>query len=545
MLQLQRRLRWRPPQLLVAATVACLWLLIPAPAMAHAELVETNPTDGQVLASSPDKLTIRFSEPIQVAPQGTELLDDAGQVVPTDITTVDATVIITPKSPLADGSYILSWRVISADTHPVVGGITFAVGEPSGALTPVDSAGQREVNVLRISAEALRYGGVLAFGGLVWAQFFLLSPTLRRASPLQRRISHAHYWSAAAAAAGSITLIPLVAMWQDGIDLAQARWLHITAGALTEPTAAAAGVVLGGVSASLLGLHRNQAVLALTGAAVALSSVIIVGHTRTIGAAWLVVSADLVHVLAAAGWLGGLIALALILAPGQRLHADEVVAAVANFSTAAIVMVVGLTVAAVGLWWQVAGSLTALWSSTYGVMVAAKAAVVATVLVVAAFNKWWLLPRLQRRHSASGALLERLRSTVAVEAIALIVVVGLTAVLATQSPPPRPVEPDQITISSAGVVAHIRVQPGTQGTNSVQVRFEADEQPLVPAQAPQISVTLPTADVGPLAHTMSEVGSGEFEAVVDFPLAGTWQLAVNVRTGEFESRTLTTEVKIP
>ncbi len=47
-----------------------------------------------------------------------------------EIAAVDATLTIAVP-PLPDGTHVLSWRVISADGHPVGGSLIFSIGAPS------------------------------------------------------------------------------------------------------------------------------------------------------------------------------------------------------------------------------------------------------------------------------------------------------------------------------------------------------------------------------------------------------------------------------
>src|SRR5690606_28795516 len=124
-------------------------------------------------------------------------------------------VVYTPASTLAEGTYIVSWRVISLDTHPVSGGISFSVGEPSASSVAVPAqVADREVNVLRIGAEVLRYGGVLGFAGLTVFGLFIAEPSVRRSAAFARRVGRARDALAAAAVLGAVALVPLVKLWQ-------------------------------------------------------------------------------------------------------------------------------------------------------------------------------------------------------------------------------------------------------------------------------------------------------------------------------------------
>src|SRR5262245_22738229 len=95
-------------------------------ALAHASLVRSEPADGAIVTEPPAMLRLTFNEPVTplvmriVMPDGTSATPQA--------VAENAVVVVTP-SPLRRGTHVLSWRVISADGHPVGGSLIFSVGE--------------------------------------------------------------------------------------------------------------------------------------------------------------------------------------------------------------------------------------------------------------------------------------------------------------------------------------------------------------------------------------------------------------------------------
>ena len=111
-----------------------LALLLATPAAAHATVVASTPGDGTRLAAAPKSVTIRFDEPVG--------LGSAGYLHVTDQTgrRVDARAAYHPggdgtqvrddlKPGLGDGTYTASFRIVSADSHPVAGTVRFVVGD--------------------------------------------------------------------------------------------------------------------------------------------------------------------------------------------------------------------------------------------------------------------------------------------------------------------------------------------------------------------------------------------------------------------------------
>ena len=100
-----------------------------APASAHAQLVSTNPADGAHVEPAPKRVSLRFSEHVSLKLGGVRVLNTDGERVDKDdAKAVNDTVTVGLRDGLGDGSYVVAWNVISADSHPVNGAFTFVVG---------------------------------------------------------------------------------------------------------------------------------------------------------------------------------------------------------------------------------------------------------------------------------------------------------------------------------------------------------------------------------------------------------------------------------
>jgi copper transport protein len=114
--------------------MALAWVLLTGlPASAHAELVATSPASGQHLDRLPAQITLQFTEQISPVRGAVRLVDAAGQTVSrADAVSVAGhsnQVSLAVPADLPDGTYLVTWRVISADTHPVGGSFAFGVGD--------------------------------------------------------------------------------------------------------------------------------------------------------------------------------------------------------------------------------------------------------------------------------------------------------------------------------------------------------------------------------------------------------------------------------
>jgi putative copper resistance protein D len=166
-----------------------------------------------------------------------------------------------------------------------------------------------------------------------------------------------------------------------------------------------------------------------------------VGHTQVNdGMARLIhVSADGAHLLAAGAWLGGLIPLAYILAmarwppsPDHNLDASNVLL---RFSGMGYVAVAVLIASGLLNSWFLVGSFANLARTPYGELLLVKLCLFAGMLVLAALNRYWLLPSLIRENAGQpAAWLVKLRHHVLGEQALGLLVILIVSMLGTMEP---------------------------------------------------------------------------------------------------------------
>ncbi|MCB7135609.1 copper resistance CopC/CopD family protein [Cellulosimicrobium marinum] len=550
----------------VAAAAVPLAILAGGPAAAHAVLVGTDPEDGTVLDAPPDDLTITFNEPVQAVDGGTTVLAADGTPVDVAVSSVDAALVVTPADELADGTYVVSWRVISLDSHPVAGAFTFSVGAPSATSVEARVAEPSAALVaVRAVDQSAVYLGTFLVAGLVVFELLVLHATPGAMPRLRSRLRRVRTVGLAVGAVGLVLSVPLTPAWQAGrgLDavLDPATWRT----GLTSDTALAAALGLAGLLCAALLTPRAAretralwpAGVALGGAALALGALALVGHTRTFGPTVLVVAADVLHVVAGAVWLGGVVGLALVLARSAQVDARRAAVTVTRFSALGAWVVLALAVTGLLLGWRILGTLDALVSTAYGQALLVKVGVALCIVAVAAWNRYRLVPsfaaRTERGTAGTGGsgadahASHRLGRTVAVEAGLLVVVLAVTGVLVSRSPVDgtAAAAPSAEETAPAGVevteplgdgTVQVRVTPGVVGVNALEiVLLDADGAPLEPTADPVVTTTLAEPALGPFSHELVNTGPGAYEAPLDLPLAGSWTLTLNVRTSKYES----------
>ncbi len=443
---------------------------------------------------------------------------------------------LTPDAPLSDGTYIVGWRVISADSHPIAGGLSFSVGAPSATTVEIPTTDTpRDVDLLRKTAEAVRYGGVLVAAGLLPFGLLVAGPAVRDSATARRRLLRTGATAAVLAVLAAAALAPLTALWQNATELGGIGAVLVDDATWRTETAAAALLLATALLVTAATVRRAPAV-ALAAAAVAVGSLAVVGHTRTFGPVPLVLTADVLHTVAAALWAGGVVGLVLLLTAGRAVRVAQVQQAVRRFSALALASFAVLVASGGVLWWRVPATVRDLPDSSYGVHLIVKVVLVGGIVLVAAWNLRHL-----RTHRAID--LAALRRTVSAEVALVAVVTAVTAGLVTQVPRspetlPAPAAPAPTELDldlGDGTTATLVLTPGGVGTNSAQLSVaDAGGDPVSAVEPPQVSVGIEEFELGPFRHELVEVSPGSYEGSIDLPIAGTWRIEVGVRISTYE-----------
>src|SRR2546421_1147140 len=159
-------------RLLAALVLGVLGVLaLPAgPASAHVALVRTSPVQGTVLQQAPSEVVVTFSEPVGLVRDKIQVIGPDGKRIDKGDPTVSGDDLRVPvRTDVPRGTYLVSYRVISADSHPVGAGFTYSLGAPSTTPPrPGDStAGRtdRAVAMLLSAARWLGYVGLILLAG--------------------------------------------------------------------------------------------------------------------------------------------------------------------------------------------------------------------------------------------------------------------------------------------------------------------------------------------------------------------------------------------
>jgi copper transport protein len=202
-----------------AATLAALTLTAvlavagvgASPAWAHAILERATPAGGTAAKTAPTQVTLGFSESVRADSSSIRVIDAHGNRVDTGgahggPTAAQVTVALKPDLP--KGTYLVSWHVISEDSHPVAGGFAFGIGKaPSASEAAAASAtpsGSSAVGFVFGTARLVAFAGTAVLLGGAFFLLVLWPAGLRRRAP--RRVLVAGWVAAVLGVVASLLL---------------------------------------------------------------------------------------------------------------------------------------------------------------------------------------------------------------------------------------------------------------------------------------------------------------------------------------------------
>ena len=524
-----------------------LVLLGPAgPASAHAALSASDPGNGTIVPDAPNKVTLTFSESVQLLDGKIQVLGpDNSRADQGDPTVDGSTVTIPLRSGGGRGTYLVSYRVISADSHPVGGSLTYSVG---AASTP-PSATLDDTKVDPVVRGLIPVGKYLGYVGLV----LLVGPTLVLALLWPHRLSRRGPAKLIWTGTGLILGSTLLAVWLQVPYSIGTTLFDVRVGDLRDVLGSTFGAVmlvrLGVVCAAALLLRpvlrgsggESKADLALLGVlgVAALATWPLTGHPTASPVAGVSVVIDAIHLAAMSVWLGGLVMLVAFLLP--RANERELGAILPIWSRWAATAVAALIVAGTVQALIEVSSVHGLVSSTYGRLILVKVALAACVLGVAWYSR--RLVRARTAESKPGGL----RRIVFAELAITAVVLGVTAAL-VQIAPPRTAQAAESaatsttvtkTLTSSTMAMQVDIFPATVGNNSLHLyAYTPDNKPLTVVEW-TATAALPAKGIEPISIPLLRIT--DFHAIGDIalPSAGEWTFKFTARTSDIDEQTLT------
>ena len=533
--------------------------------------VSFSPAQGATLPAGtpPRVVSVGFDEGVQIPPNALQMFDSTGKAVQIGAAThsngdsvMSATI---PK--IADGTYVVTWRAISDDSHPVSGSWTFSVGTPSKSSVNVASLtphGDRSLGVVFGIGRALAFLSLLVLvGGVAFVRVWWPDAASRRPiivlfvvawatvivtalagiglqaaystgkgfgsvldTDLIREVMRAHFGEAwLTRAVVAFFCLPLAlrpTLWKK-------RW----------PAGAAIDVPL-----LLVGL-------------LLLATVSYAGHATTGRWVPLAFVTDVLHLTGAAGWLGGLAVLALALwLPARARGAPLASARFSRLAAPAIALIVlSGTVQA----FRQVSSLSALVHTTYGRLLIAKVLAVGVVLVAASASRDIVRERVvpaltpalgpgAARAEADEHDVRNLRDAVLVEVVLAVIIIALTAVLMNTEPARAASAGGSFstTVKNSAMWFDVSVSPTKAGTNNVRIVPRAPNGGA--ASVVDLTATLanPARKVAPINVLLSTGGpfNTSYGGRATIPFPGKWTLEIKALRTQVDETDVTVTVPV-
>lgn len=522
----------------LARCLCALAILAWAPgAWAHASLIASTPAAGSVLLQAPAAMRLTFNEP--VSPLLIKIIQPDGSTM--DITrteTLPAGLEVTLPTLDQQGGYALSWRVVSADGHPVGGTVMFSIGvkgTTSQAQAPSSHPGRTFLIWLS------RLGGYIGL-------FFGIGIAL----------CHAFFPVRADRRRGAFGLIALGV----GAMLLNVGLLGIDA--LDEPASALFGPAPWRTAFSTsFGLAAALALAALGCAALswckaalipgkmmALMALMLVGislaasgHASSATPGWLARPAVWLHTLAVTLWIGSLLPLTRSLQDAAQPDLLK------RFSKLIPPVLIILFVSGSTLVYLQFDKPSSLWQTAYGQVLALKLALLAVLLALGSYNRYRLTGAVLHGQLPARRAMRRVIYAECVLALFILAVVALWRF----TPPPRalhsePAAPTEITahIHDNAAMADLALAWPVQGQPARLTLYlsNADLTPLA-AQEVNVAFSNPQAGIEPIVLAASRANDGTWQVDgLELPGLPTWHIRIDALISDFDRIHLETTLEI-
>jgi copper transport protein len=576
-------------------------------AWAHAQLLGTSPVSGSTVRVQPKEVIFEFNQDVGGTLGAVRVYDAQGnEVDDLNVSHPDGNehwMGVSLRAHLPDGTYTGTYRVISADTHIVYGGLVFNIGHAgaapkftvagligrnkSGKVTEVAFGVVRGLNYLTLA---------LMVGGLVFL-FFAWIPGLTAVAGFEARWSSASRVFAsrlgrlfAVAIVLGVLVSVLGVLLQGASAAGVSLWASLKSSIVENTLESRFGKVWGlrAIDWVLLGAlllaaraidrdaipklratspdadtlaltaHPPRVILALLGIGGGYLAITpaLAGHASIESPVAVFFPSDALHVLAGSVWVGGIACLLLAL-PGatRQLEGGErsrlLLATLVRFSPIALGAVVVIAVTGVIQAYIDVRSFHGLLHTTYGALIIVKVVLLLCLIGFGFINRERVIPALERLVGdgrSPGGVGALARRTMRGELALMLCVFGVTAALISYAPPIDAASgPFSINTSIGSAELEMTVEPAKVGLNTIHLYLINTTTGAQFTATKELTATakLPSKGIGPLMLKPIVAGPGHYvlNSAVLSP-GGTWEVEIIDRISEFEQFSRTVKVPI-
>ena len=515
----------------IASTVLAL-TFIPGIASAHAILESSSPEASALLASSPKEIRLDFDEQVEDTLGDVRVYDSEQREVSKSNTVrsaSDASVVTAEVSTLKNGVYVVVWRVVSADGHPVTGAFPFEIGTKSTGTSAAlleDVLNRTETtSPLGNPMSTLRLLGFLGLILLIGCVSLLWrSPLLGNA-----RVRKTLRYSSVSIAVSSLGLLlmqgPYTAgkSWGslfDSFFIGEVMQTRLGLALFVRAICAFAwGFIALTASASV---SRRWRISVVATAVITIATYAASGHQSAGTLPGIFVPLDMIHLAAISTWVGALLALAVVPKDNNVENEAKRFSQMATWSMP-VVVVTGVVQ---GL--HLLGGISTITQTNFGKLLLLKTVLVGGVVVFGSKAR----TKLQLNGFSSIAKVIRWESTL------VVLVLAVTSLMVAQSPNAKPTTPISFSATKVqnNIVAELSVVPAVVGTAEVHVILTPPGGSLTPAKSVTVQFDLPSRSIPAIPVSMTEIGPNHWIGIVQFPFSGAWNM--NTRVSPAPNQTL-------
>jgi copper transport protein len=554
-------------RIVCALAAVAIGVVLPSGASAHAYLIKTVPAASEVLNAPPPTIQLTYDEAVEPRFAVISVTNAAGgqqTTGPVRRSPANPDTLVVPLRPhLPEGWYLIYWRAISVDGHPVQGAFTYAVG-PNPGPAP-------QFRVPSISATATRpqllitrwvmFVVVMVAIGLFVLRLCVLRPVVRRVGGVRLRAVSVAFVIASLV---GLAAIPVYLDFATANDSLRSVFDVTALVPLYNATAFGRAILDLELCFALFCVaawvslwvdrpdreHRSVAELVATlGALLAAAAVLVVpgaaGHAAQTSPRGLTLAFDWLHLAAGSVWLGGLVGLLVLwFALPSRDRVAALSVCVPRFSAVALGSVLALAGSGIGEALDHLPAVDALWLTGYGQAILVKSGLLVLALLIASGNLLRTRPRLiaaRTRPELGQPAARLLRGLISGEVVVVTGVLFAAAVLSSLAPPPPAfalqnsalarVGPGTVarTVTRAGYQLELLVSPNRAAApDSFALRITKNGQPVREANV-TLTFNMTTMQMPQQQYQLTETEAGVYSrAAPALVMVGEWGLTFQI-----------------
>ncbi|OAB45346.1 copper resistance protein CopC [Paenibacillus glacialis] len=528
-------------------SLVCMFLFPPS-IYAHAYLQQSSPAANETVIDSPSKITLQFNESIQPAFHSISVSNSAGERVDLDDSYIPdnqpKTLEGNVRPNLPEGIYIIGWKIISGDGHPLEGNIPFQIGAGSSSINvPSANTTGYSPGLDLIVIRWLLYLSMAFLMGILSFYLFMYPSNPQGKYPLPQR-SRRILWISYGGIAVSILLsLPLQATIEARLqwsELWTTPWLNQmmqTNFSSIWLTQVVMVVILGGfmyianrTPERSYSRSMYQYTALLLGLGILLSKSFI-GHAAASELKGLSITMNFLHLSASCIWIGSLLALAAVL-PGEASLPSSpedrkrmIFRVIRTFSYWGTGLVTILILSGMYASLKHVPTMHSLFNTLYGQVLLIKCGLVLIMLGFAAFNM------LRGRHN------KPIGRTVWIELSVGVITLVLAALLSNL--PTAISSPGPVNLSNTlanGEKVSLQVSPNVIGNNQFEIHVQdANQKEVLNIQQIKLTLTSLDMDMNKYEILIPYQPNAMFIAEDIISMAGRWNIQVHILTESLDT----------